>query len=106
AIMAVPGGDQRDFDFAEAFELPVVHTVEPAGGLPPEHVGAYTGDGVAVNSTNDEVSLDGLGVADAKERIVAWLEAKGAGEGTTTYRLRDWLFSRQRYWGEPFPILW
>ncbi|MFE5294232.1 leucine--tRNA ligase [Isoptericola sp. NPDC056618] len=106
AIMAVPGGDQRDFDFAEAFELPVVRTVEPAGGLPDDFAGAYTGDGVAVNSSNDEISLDGLGVAEAKETIVAWLSARGAGEGTTTYRLRDWLFSRQRYWGEPFPILW
>jgi len=106
AIMAVPGGDQRDFDFAEAFELPVIRTVEPAGGLPDDFAGAYTGDGVAVNSSNDEISLDGLGVAEAKEKIVAWLSARGAGEGTTTYRLRDWLFSRQRYWGEPFPILW
>ncbi|MFD6175795.1 MULTISPECIES: leucine--tRNA ligase [unclassified Isoptericola] len=106
AIMAVPGGDQRDFDFAEAFELPVIRTVEPAGGLPDDFAGAYTGDGVTVNSANDEISLDGLGVAEAKERVVAWLQARGAGEGTTTYRLRDWLFSRQRYWGEPFPILW
>jgi len=106
AIMAVPGGDQRDFDFAEAFELPVIRTVEPAGGLPDGFAGAYTGDGVAVNSSNDEISLDGLGVTEAKDRIVAWLQARGAGEGTTTYRLRDWLFSRQRYWGEPFPILW
>ncbi|GAB3102311.1 leucine--tRNA ligase [Isoptericola nanjingensis] len=106
AIMAVPGGDQRDFDFAEAFELPVIRTVEPADGLPDDFAGAYTGDGVAVNSSNDEISLDGLGVAEAKEKIVEWLSARGAGEGTTTYRLRDWLFSRQRYWGEPFPILW
>ncbi|MFE6970757.1 leucine--tRNA ligase [Isoptericola sp. NPDC057653] len=106
AIMAVPGGDQRDFDFAEAFELPVIRTVEPAGGLPADFAGAYTGDGVTVNSANDEISLDGLGVAEAKEKVVAWLQARGAGEGTTTYRLRDWLFSRQRYWGEPFPILW
>ncbi|WP_418276501.1 leucine--tRNA ligase [Isoptericola jiangsuensis] len=106
AIMAVPGGDQRDFDFAEAFELPVVHTVEPAGGLPEGHEGAWTGDGVTVRSANDEISLDGLDVVEAKARIIAWLEAKGAGEGTTTYRLNDWLFSRQRYWGEPFPILW
>jgi leucyl-tRNA synthetase len=106
AIMAVPGGDERDFAFAEAFELPVVHTVEPVGGLPEGHEGAWTGDGVAVRSANDEISLDGLGVAEAKARIIAWLEAQGTGAGTTTYRLNDWLFSRQRYWGEPFPILW
>ncbi|WP_407317329.1 leucine--tRNA ligase [Isoptericola halotolerans] len=106
AIMAVPGGDDRDHAFAEAFELPIVHTVEPAGGLPEGHQGAWTGDGVAVNSSNEEISLDGLGVADAKAKIIDWLEARGAGEGTTTYRLNDWLFSRQRYWGEPFPILW
>ncbi|WP_278234838.1 leucine--tRNA ligase [Isoptericola sp. AK164] len=106
AIMAVPGGDDRDHAFAEAFELPIVHTVEPAGGLPEGHEGAWTGDGVTVRSSNDEISLDGLGVAEAKARIIAWLEEKGAGRGTTTYRLNDWLFSRQRYWGEPFPILW
>ena len=106
AIMAVPGGDQRDFDFAEAYDLPVVYTVEPDGGLPEGHTGAYNGDGRAINSANDEVSLNGLGVEDAKATITEWLAATGAGEGTTTYRLRDWLFSRQRYWGEPFPILW
>jgi leucyl-tRNA synthetase len=106
AIMAVPGGDDRDHAFAEAFELPIVRTVEPAGGLPEGHEGAWTGDGVAVNSSNEEISLDGLGVADAKAKIIDWLQARGAGEGTTTYRLNDWLFSRQRYWGEPFPILW
>ncbi|NOV98984.1 leucine--tRNA ligase [Isoptericola halotolerans] len=106
AIMAVPGGDERDHAFAEAFDLPIVRTVEPAGGLPEDHQGAWTGDGVAVNSSNDEISLDGLGVAEAKSKIIDWLEARGSGEGTTTYRLNDWLFSRQRYWGEPFPILW
>ncbi|WP_371861948.1 leucine--tRNA ligase [Cellulosimicrobium cellulans] len=106
AIMAVPGGDERDFAFAEAFGLPVVRTVEPVGGLPEDFTGPYTGDGVAVGSSNDEVSLDGLGVAEAKRRITEWLVGKGLGEGTTTYRLRDWLFSRQRYWGEPFPIVW
>lgn len=106
AIMAVPGGDERDFAFAEAYDLPVVHTVEPDGGFAEDHAGAYSGEGRAINSSNDEISLDGLGVAEAKERIIAWLEAKGVGEGTTTYRLNDWLFSRQRYWGEPFPILW
>ena len=106
AIMAVPGGDERDHAFAEAYDLPVIHTVEPAGGLPEDHAGAYTGDGVAVRSSNDEVSLDGLGVVDAKAAIIAWLERKNVGEGTTTYRLNDWLFSRQRYWGEPFPVVW
>ena len=106
AIMAVPGGDERDFAFAEAFELPVVHTVEPVGGFPEGFTGAYTGDGVAINSANDRVNLNGLGVAEAKAAMTAWLEAEGLGEGTTTYRLRDWLFSRQRYWGEPFPVVW
>jgi len=106
AIMAVPGGDERDFAFAEAFGLPVVRTVEPADGLPEDFTGPYTGDGVVVGSANDEISLDGLDVPEAKRRITAWLADKGIGEGTTTYRLRDWLFSRQRYWGEPFPIVW
>ncbi|WP_371300439.1 leucine--tRNA ligase [Cellulomonas sp. Y8] len=102
AIMAVPGGDTRDFAFAEAFGLPVVHTVQPPEG----HEGAWTGDGAIINSSNDEISLDGLSVAEAKTRIVDWLAERGAGSRTTTYRLRDWLFSRQRYWGEPFPIVY
>jgi leucyl-tRNA synthetase len=102
AIMAVPGGDTRDYAFAEAFGLPVVHTVQPPEG----HEGAWTGDGAIINSSNDEVSLDGLSVAEAKTRIVDWLAERGAGSRTTTYRLRDWLFSRQRYWGEPFPIVY
>jgi len=109
AIMAVPGGDERDFAFAQAFGLPVVRTVAPDGGDPDETEepgGAYTGDGRVVASANDEVSLDGLRVADAKKRITEWLVSRGLGEATTTYRLRDWLFSRQRYWGEPFPIVW
>jgi leucyl-tRNA synthetase len=103
AIMAVPAQDERDWDFATAYELPIVRTVQP----PEDHdeSTAYTGEGPAVNSANDEVSLDGLGVADAKERITAWLEARGSGRGSVTYKLRDWLFARQRYWGEPFPVL-
>ena len=104
AIMAVPGQDQRDWDFATAYDLPIVRTVQPAEGHPEDE--AFTGEGPAINSANDEVSLDGLGVAEAKERIIAWLADKGLGEPTITYRLRDWLFSRQRYWGEPFPIVW
>lgn len=101
AIMAVPAQDQRDWDFATAYDLPIIRTVQPSEG----HDGstAFTGDGPAVNSSNDEISLDGLGVAEAKARIIPWLEEKGLGEGAVTYKLRDWLFARQRYWGEPFP---
>ncbi|HEV7826021.1 MAG TPA: leucine--tRNA ligase, partial [Mycobacteriales bacterium] len=103
AIMAVPGQDQRDWDFAVAFELPVVRTVQPPDGWDGE---AYTGDGPAVNSHNDEISLDGMEVGQAKAAITAWLAERGSGEGTVQYKLRDWLFSRQRYWGEPFPIVY
>ncbi|GGK67540.1 leucine--tRNA ligase [Ornithinimicrobium pekingense] len=104
AIMAVPGQDQRDWDFAVAYGLPIIRTVQPTEGHPEDQ--AFTGEGPAVNSANDEVSLDGLGVAEAKERIIAWLVERGLGRETVTYRLRDWLFSRQRYWGEPFPVVW
>ncbi|WP_265522087.1 leucine--tRNA ligase [Oerskovia flava] len=103
AIMAVPGGDERDHAFAEAFGLPIVHTVAPPEGF---EGGAWTGDGAIVNSSGPDVSLDGLDVETAKRTIVAWLAERGLGTGTVTYRLRDWLFSRQRYWGEPFPIVW
>ena len=103
AIMAVPAQDQRDWDFATAFGLPIVRTVDPGADWSGE---AFTGDGPAVNSANDEISLNGLGVADAKRAIIDWLAAKGSGEGVVQYKLRDWLFSRQRYWGEPFPIVW
>ncbi len=105
AIMAVPGQDERDWEFAEAFDLPIIRTVAP----PREFEGkAYVGQGPAINSANPAlgISLDGLGVAAAKEKIVEWLEANGYGEAAITYRLRDWLFSRQRYWGEPFPIVY
>ncbi|HEX6312574.1 MAG TPA: leucine--tRNA ligase [Acidimicrobiia bacterium] len=98
AIMAVPGQDQRDWDFAREFDLGIVRTVEPPAGFEGE---AYVGEGPAINSG----FLDGLGIDAAKERIGAWLEETGNGRRTVTYRLRDWLFSRQRYWGEPFPIV-
>jgi leucyl-tRNA synthetase len=103
AIMAVPGQDERDWEFAEVFDLPIVRTVAPPEGW---HGKAYVGEGPAINSANDEVSLDGLGVDDAKRTIVDWLERRRFGTGAVTYKLRDWLFSRQRYWGEPFPVVY
>ncbi|MFW6090995.1 MAG: leucine--tRNA ligase [Actinomycetota bacterium] len=103
AIMAVPGQDERDWEYAERFDLPIVRTVQPPDGWTGE---AYLGEGPAINSANEEISLNGLGVEDAKAAIIGWLESKGLGVGTVTYRLRDWLFSRQRYWGEPFPIVY
>jgi leucyl-tRNA synthetase len=99
AIMAVPGQDERDWAFAEALDLPIVRTVEPPADFDGK---AYTGEGRAINSG----FLNGLGIAEAKQRIVGWLEEHGVGAATVTYRLRDWLFSRQRYWGEPFPIVY
>ena len=104
AIMAVPAQDQRDWDFAEAFDLDIIRTVQPS----PDHdlATAYTGEGPAINSANDTLSLNGLGVAEAKAAMIAWLEERGVGAGAITYKLRDWLFSRQRYWGEPFPIVY
>lgn len=98
AIMAVPGHDQRDWDFAREFGLPIVEVI--AGGDISE--AAYAGDGVLVNSGY----LDGLDVAAAKERITARLEAEGRGWARVEFKLRDWLFARQRYWGEPFPIVY
>jgi leucyl-tRNA synthetase len=103
AIMAVPAQDERDWEFAKLYDLPIVRTVQP----PPDFKdAAYVDDGPAINSANTEVSLNGLNVADAKARIIAWLEGKNLGARRVNYKLRDWLFSRQRYWGEPFPIVW
>jgi leucyl-tRNA synthetase len=98
AIMAVPGGDQRDWDFATEFGLPIVEVT--SGGDVSQ--AAYSGDGVLVNSGD----LNGLSVTSAKEAIVARLEADGRGRARVEYKLRDWLFARQRYWGEPFPIVY
>ena len=104
AIMAVPAHDERDFEFAEKFGLPVVQVVRPPDAKTDWK--GFTDDGTAVNSTGSDVSLDGLPTAEAKKTITAWLEAKGLGKKTVNFKLRDWLFSRQRYWGEPFPIVW
>ncbi|MFD5318736.1 leucine--tRNA ligase [Streptomyces sp. NPDC127098] len=110
AIMAVPAHDSRDFAFARAFDLPIRCVVEPTDGRsadPATWDDAFAShDGRLINSASDAVSLDGLTVPEAKTRINEWLTAAGLGEGTVNYRLRDWLFSRQRYWGEPFPIVY
>jgi leucyl-tRNA synthetase len=98
AIMAVPGQDERDWEFAEVFGLPTIRTVQPPPGWEGK---AYLGDGPAINSG----LLNGLHVEDAKRRMIDWLEERGLGVRKVNYKLRDWLFSRQRYWGEPFPIL-
>jgi leucyl-tRNA synthetase len=103
AIMAVPGEDTRDWEFAQAFGLPVVRTVQPPEGF---DGGAYTGTGPMINSSNEQLSLDGLEKSDAIAAVTEWLVTHGHGEATTTYKLRDWLFSRQRYWGEPFPVVY
>ncbi len=103
AIMAVPGGDERDHEFAETYGLPIIHTVQAPDGF---DGGAWTGQGKVINSSSDDLSLDGMEIDEAKAAVITWLQLHGAGEGTTTYRLRDWLFSRQRYWGEPFPIVY
>ncbi|MEX2435349.1 MAG: leucine--tRNA ligase, partial [Balneolaceae bacterium] len=98
AIMAVPGQDERDWEFAESFDLPIIRTVQP----PEDFAGkAYTGDGTTINSD----FLNGLHVTEAKTKIINWLEENGVGKKSVNYKLRDWLFSRQRYWGEPFPII-
>ena len=97
-IMAVPGQDQRDWDFAKKFDLKIIRTVQVSEGFNGE---AYTEDGPAVNSG----FLDGLYIEDAKEKIINWLEKENKGERAIQYKLRDWLFSRQRYWGEPIPIV-
>ncbi len=103
AIMAVPGGDTRDYEFATQFELPVIYTVAPPEGF---EGGAWTGDGLVINSASDTLDLNGMDVVAAKSAMNDWLEEQGLGTRTISYRLRDWLFSRQRYWGEPFPIVY
>jgi leucyl-tRNA synthetase len=106
AIMAVPGHDERDHEFATAFGLPIVQVVQPSDGSAIDVIeAAYSTYGVGMGSSNSEVSLDGLPTEQAKQTVIGWLESTGRGKGRTQFRLRDWLFSRQRYWGEPIPIM-
>ncbi|MXW14950.1 MAG: leucine--tRNA ligase [Rhodothermaceae bacterium] len=98
AIMAVPGQDERDWAFAAKYDLPIRRTVQPPAGFTGL---AYTGDGVAINSD----FLNGLQIKEAKARIIDWLEEHNVGRRKVNYKLRDWLFSRQRYWGEPIPMI-
>ncbi|MEM1209872.1 MAG: leucine--tRNA ligase [Planctomycetota bacterium] len=102
AIMAVPAHDERDHAFATKFGLPIVEVVAGGEDVQAE---AYTGDGKLINSANQDISIEGLDVTEAKAKIIAWLESKARGQAKVQYKLRDWLFSRQRYWGEPFPVL-
>lgn len=104
AIMAVPAHDERDYEFAKKFQLPVVQVVQP----PDSKIDwqGFCDEGTAVNSTNKTISLNGLPTKEAKKKITEWLDSKGLGQKTVNFKLRDWLFSRQRYWGEPFPIIW
>ena len=96
AVMAVPAHDERDFAFAEKFDLPIVEVIEK-----PDDVRIYTGEGALMNSG----TFDGMASSEAREEIVAWLEQQDRGEAKTTYKMRDWLISRQRYWGAPIPII-
>ena len=99
AIGGVPAHDERDLEFAKKFDLPIVVVVQPTGDEP---AFGFTGEGIAINSP----IINGLTSAEAKKKITAWLEERGLGKRAINYKLRDWLFSRQRYWGEPFPIVW
>jgi len=99
AIMAVPAHDERDHEFATKFEIPIIQVVEPPKGL--EDVKCFIGDGTAINSRE----FTGLSTPEFKEKISEWLAKKGLGKKAVNFKLRDWLFSRQRYWGEPFPII-
>jgi leucyl-tRNA synthetase len=108
AIMAVPGHDERDWEFARKFGLAVVEVVRANERASKERTSegeCFAGDGIALNSSSDSVSLDGLPTLEAKARIITWLESNGIGHRKINYKLRDWTFSRQRYWGEPFPIV-
>ncbi len=112
AIMAVPAHDTRDFDFAKKFNLPVICIMEPDASCPEElkpqvlaGEACWAADGTYINSANTTLSLNGLNKKQGLEKVIAWLEENKIGKATVNYKLRDWLFSRQRYWGEPFPVI-
>lgn len=111
AIMAVPAHDERDFEFAKIFGLSIVPVYDVEGvdeSLRQDVLAGrkcWAGEGTSINSSSKDLSLDGLSVDEAKKKMIAWLEDHRKGKAATTYKLRDWLFSRQRYWGEPFPLL-
>lgn len=122
AVMGVPSHDRRDFEFTQGFDLPVVPVFDPdlenyseliPAGMSPTQFrkeilagkNCWEGEGVLINSQHGDLSLNGLAKKEALIKVTQWLEAKGFGKAAVTYKLRDWLFSRQRYWGEPFPIL-
>ena len=118
AIMAVPSGDERDFAFARKYDLPIIATQMPPDSWFADHEiavsadcttwpDAFVGEGTYINSRNDSLVLDDITeMTVAKRRTNEWLKARGVGQAAITYKLRDWLFSRQRYWGEPFPIVY
>lgn len=106
AIMAVPAHDERDHEFAKQFNLPIVQVVaSQSGDIDVQEVAFLDKNGVSVNSENSEISINGLNAYDAIAKITNWLQEKGIGEKKIQFKLRDWLFSRQRYWGEPMPIM-
>jgi leucyl-tRNA synthetase len=111
AIMAVPAHDERDFEFATLFNIPIIPVISPTtedSDLKKrvlEGKACWIGEGTGINSTNKELNLNGLAFEEAKQKVIQWLEQMKKGRSAITYKLRDWLFSRQRYWGEPFPIL-
>src|SRR5437667_407950 len=98
AIMGVPAHDQRDFEFATKFNLPIIEVVAGHEPTASPLASAFVGEGTNINSVNTEISLNGRATPEAKRQIIAWLELKGLGKRTINYKLRDWLFSRQRYW--------